>query len=91
MNRLIEVEGSPFERGRLVGENFRDLIRENVEHYSSFWGSDQIRVFTRSIPLIKEYDSSMVVLILLDFEICECSLHPNILIIFLILFLIFIL
>ena len=59
MNRLIEVEGSPFERGRLVGECFRELIRENIEHYSSFWGLDQIRVFTNSIPLIKEYDEEI--------------------------------
>ena len=63
MERLIEVEGSSFQRGRMIGERFKELIKMNVEYYSSIWRKilgDETEDFAESsIPLIKDYDEEI--------------------------------
>lgn len=63
MERLIEVEEPPFQRGRMIGEKFKELIKLNVDYYSSIWHAnigDKVDIFAKScIPLIKDYDEEI--------------------------------
>ena len=63
---LIEISGSPYERGVMYGQKAHDRIIKGVAHYSqqlnaSDFGADQLaKIVSKIVPLIESFNTKLV-------------------------------
>ncbi|MCE2723912.1 MAG: C45 family autoproteolytic acyltransferase/hydrolase [Burkholderiales bacterium] len=63
---LIEISGSPYERGVMYGQKAHDRIIKGVAHYSqqlnaSDFGADQLaKIVSKIVPLIESFNTNLV-------------------------------